>query len=293
MKRMKSENCDNRKSELEQWLEQEEGTQIVARQTLSGGDICRSELIITADQRRFCVKKKTAAPEDFFIAEAEGLMALRHSGKLRVPHVYAVEKTFIALEYIPPGNQTADYWSELGAQLALQHSDPCPHFGFTRNNYCGHTLQPNPRCDNGYEFFVHHRLLYQGQLAVENGLLQTEELRRLENLCARLPELIPEQEPALLHGDLWSGNIHSDVQNRPVLIDPACYWGWPEADLAMTRLFGGFDPLFYHSYQEVFPFAPGWEERIPIYNLYHLLNHLNLFGSSYHSQVVRVLRRFS
>lgn len=290
---MKTEKHDKPKSELEQWLEEEEGTHIIDWQPLTGGDICRTEVITTADKRRFCVKQQTAVPEDFFAAEAEGLAALRRNGRLRVPHVYAVEKTFIALEYIPPGSHSADYWSELGHQLALQHSEPCPRFGFTRNNYCGHTLQPNPRYDNGHEFFVHQRLLYQGQLALESGLLHSDELAQLENLCARLPELIPEQQPALLHGDLWSGNIHSDVHNRPVLIDPACYWGWPEADLAMTALFGGFDERFYHSYREVLAFAPGWEERIPIYNLYHLLNHLNLFGSSYHPQVTRILSRFS
>jgi protein-ribulosamine 3-kinase len=285
--------ADKPKTELELWLEQEENTHIVGWQTLSGGDICRTQVITTDDGRRFCVKHQSAAPEDFFAAEAEGLAALRRNGNLRVPHVYAFDKTFIALEYIPPGSQTAGYWTDLGAQLARLHSDAFPRFGFTRDNYCGRTLQPNPRYDNGYDFFVQERLLYQGKLALEYGHLAADEMAQLERLCARLPELIPEQHPALLHGDLWAGNIHSDLKNRPVLIDPACYWGWPEADLAMTRLFGGFDTRFYHSYQQVRPLEPGWEERVPIYNLYHLLNHLNLFGSSYHSQVTMVLSHFT
>ncbi len=278
--------------ELEQWLEECEQTRIAARQPLAGGDICETEMITTEDGREFCIKQQPAAPDDFFACEAAGLQALRENGSVRVPEVYGVSQSFIVMEYIAPGGKGGDYWPNLGAELAHLHSAPAPYFGFHHNNYCGRTLQPNSRYDNGHDFFCRERLIYQGKLALEQGYLSNEELEDLGKLCERLPELIPEQAPALLHGDLWSGNIHSDVHHRPVLLDPACYWGWPEADIAMTRLFGGFPESFYQGYQQVRSLEPGWQGRTPIYNLYHLLNHLNLFGSSYHPSVTNILDHY-
>ena len=117
-------------------------------------------------------------------------------------------------------------------------------------------------------------------------------MRRLESILARLPELIPAQDPALLHGDLWRGNVLFNGAGTAHLIDPACYWGWPEAELGMTTLFGAFSPVFYQAYTETRPLQQGWRERLPLYNLYHLLNHLNLFGVSYHEQVLSVLARY-
>lgn len=280
-------------NDVKQWLKSTFNTDIDRRDVLAGGDICQTERIVTSDGRALCVKQQPEAPSDFFAAEAAGLSALRDSQTLRVPEVYAAEPAFIAMEYIEAGRRRPDYWEQLGHGLAELHNQPAPAFGFTRDNYCGTNRQPNPRSDNGHQFYIDHRLLYQGQLAEEAGHLSQSEFEQLERLCQRLPQLIPEQAPALLHGDLWAGNIHNDEQGAPVLIDPACYWGWPEAEIAMTRLFGGFGPRFYESYQEVHPLEPGWQERVPLYNLYHLLNHLNLFGSSYHSQVVQILERYS
>ena len=123
-------------------------------------------------------------------------------------------------------------------------------------------------------------------------MLSASELAGLERLCDRLQSLVPAQGPALLHGDLWSGNVLFDDSGAPVLIDPACYRGWPEAEIAMCALFGGFPEAFYQSWEAAAGPEPGWRERLPIYQLYHLLNHLNLFGMGYHSQVVAVIRRF-
>ncbi len=173
------------------------------------------------------------------------------------------------------------------------HRQPAPAFGFSIDNYCGRTPQPNPQTPSGHEFFAEHRLMYQGRLAHEQGHLGRHELDALERLCTRLPTLIPDQSPALIHGDLWGGNIHCDGEGQPVLIDPATHWGWPEAELAMTRLFGGFDPEFYEHYLAENPLEPGWRERVPLYNLYHLLNHLNLFGSSYYPQVIQIVNQYS
>lgn len=287
------ENAENPlMNELAHWLEQAGEGNIVQCQPLSGGDVCRTEKIRTSNGAVFCVKHQPTAPERFFAAEAEGLAALRASNCLRVPDVYAVAPHFIVMEYIEPGRRTTEYWEALGIQLAQQHRQPMPAFGFTADNFCGHTAQPNPRYKDGWSFFADQRLRYQAALAVNQGRLSRREMDALHKLCDKLPSLIPEAAPALIHGDLWVGNIHCDRDNKPVLIDPAAYWGWPEADIAMTRLFGGFSELFYRAYLEANPLARGWQERIPLYNLYHLLNHLNLFGSSYHPQVLAVLERY-
>src|SRR5690606_24332233 len=142
-------NTDKIKTDLDLWLESQAQTRMVRRQILAGGDICQTEVITTEDGRQFCVKQQAAAPEDFFAAEANGLAALAANGCLRVPEIYAVDKNFIVMEYIAPGTKTDDYWIELGTRLAQLHSAPAPCFGFTRDNYCGRTLQPNPRYDNG------------------------------------------------------------------------------------------------------------------------------------------------
>ena len=238
----------------------------------------------------FC---KTAAAAGSFRAEAAGLEALRRSNTVRVPAVLEVSEEHLLTEFIRPGTATSRSWRQLGEELARLHSQAMPEFGFDADNFCGATPQPNPRMEDGYRFFAEARLLYQGRLARDAGLLELAQLERLEQLCLRLPELLPEQAPALLHGDLWRGNLLFDPAGDPWLIDPAVYWGWPETDLAMTALFGGFDDAFYTAYDQATSLPPGWRERLPLYNLYHLLNHLNLFGGTYHGAVVEILSRFA
>ena len=167
-------------------------------------------------------------------------------------------------------------------------------FGFEEDNYIGATPQPNAWTDDWVTFFAEQRLGFQLRLAADNGF--GGELARLgERLLSRLGELIDEPaEPAcLLHGDLWGGNYLCDAEGQPVLIDPAAYYGRREAELAMTTLFGGFDSAFYGAYEEAWPLAPGSAERLEIYKLYHLLNHLNLFGGGYLGGCLGVLRRFA
>ncbi len=133
-----------------------------------------------------------------------------------------------------------DYWASLGIGLARMHQTTATLFGFDCDNYCGATPQPNPAALDGHQFFAEQRLLYQGRLAHDNGLLDHAALRKLEGICARLPELIPAQPATLVHGDLWSGNVQADNLGAPVLIDPACYQGWAKTDIAITELFGAF-----------------------------------------------------
>ncbi|MEE4191937.1 MAG: fructosamine kinase family protein [Halieaceae bacterium] len=238
-------------------------------------------------------KYTTAAPDPRFHAEAEGLAALAASGTVRTPAVVAVDDRELLTERIPPGSPTPQGWGTLGRQLGKLHTLTENCFGFTTDNFCGDTPQPNPRLNDGYEFFARHRLGYQGRLARDAGLLEPAQVQALEQLCGRLRELVPEQGPALLHGDLWNGNVLFDESGRPVVIDPACYWGWPEADVAMCALFGGFPEHFYQAWEETWQPAPGWRERLPIYSLYHVLNHLNLFGSGYRAQALAVIGRYS
>ncbi|WP_157960381.1 fructosamine kinase family protein [Marinimicrobium alkaliphilum] len=279
--------------ELTQWLAETGHGDIVERHPLSGGDICQTELIRTSTGEDLCIKQEPSAPDHFFEAEATGLRAIAATDCIRVPQVYTVTHSFIALEYIEPSGTGGHYWERLGEQLAALHAQPVPGFGFTGDNFCGRTPQPNPHTQDGYRFFADYRLRYQAGMALEYGRLSEAEVEAIERLCERLPSLIPVQPPSLIHGDLWVGNIHSDPDGNPVLIDPAAHWGWAEAELAMTRLFGGFHPRFYQAYLAHRPLAPDWESRVPLYNLYHLLNHLNLFGSSYHPQIVSVLNRYT
>jgi fructosamine-3-kinase len=259
---------------------------------LGGGCICDSNLVTTADGQEYFIKSKPHAPPDLFIAEAAGLQAIAATNAIETPKVYHATRHFLILEYIPSSSKNSDYWSCFAQQLAAMHQQTKPKFGFTLDNYCGETPQINPIMQDGHEFFAQHRLAYQAMLAQEKGLLSRSEVRAVTAVGERLPELIPAQPACLLHGDLWSGNAHAGHSGEPMLIDPACYWGWAEADIAMTRLFGGFPERFYREYVNFHPLDSGWESRIEIYNLYHLLNHLNLFGVSYHAQAISILKRY-
>jgi fructosamine-3-kinase len=247
------------------------------------------EHIVTADGKPVFRKFLRTGSSDCFHAEAAGLAAMTATATVSTPELVGVSDSELLTGLIEPGADTHRGWSELGRQLALMHRVEQPCFGFTADNYCGASPQINPRYSDGFSFFAECRLLFQGRLARDAALLDRADIRQLETLAGRLEELVPEQAPSLLHGDLWRGNVLFDPGGNAHLIDPACYWGWPEAELGMTTLFGSFDPAFYEAYADHMPLQPGWRERLPLYNLYHLLNHLNLFGSGYYSQVKAVL----
>lgn len=251
----------------------------------------QTETLRLEDGRRVLRKTNHAAPSGFFTAEAAGLRALGVSG-FRIPEVIHVTDGSITLEYIATGRPNAHSWEAAGRSLALLHQKTHSQFGFECDTYCGDSLQPNGRRTNGFDFYREQRYQPHIQRAREAGLLSQSEVSDLEKLIIRLEDWIPAQTPALLHGDLWTGNLLFDEHRHPVLIDPACYFGWPEADLAMTQAFGGFDARFYQAYRSAFPPEPGYEDRAALYNLYHWLNHLNLFGGMYHGQVSAVIRNY-
>lgn len=257
-----------------------------------GGSFGGTSRLTLADGRVVFLKTQHDAPADFFQAEARGLQVLAGTNAIRVPEVLAVSDSGLLMEWLS-GSPADDYAERLGEQLAALHRHTSDAFGFEMDNFCGLTPQPNPRRADGFAFFAEARLGHQARLAQQRGLLQSGDIKRIETIAGRLRYWIPEQPASLIHGDLWSGNIHCGPNGEPVLVDPAAHYGWAEADLAMTTLFGRQAPAFYQAYADASGLDPDWEERIPLYNLYHLLNHLNLFGGGYLSSVRAVLDRFS
>ncbi len=278
---------------LTAWLDAQGHGRVVSEQPVGGGCISNGVRLKTDIGSTFFLKTNSQSPADMFLREAEGLAALRVAGGPRLPQVYLVESDFLLLEDLAPASRDKDYWATFGRQMAAVHNHTNKQFGFGHDNYIGSTPQLNTWMDDGYAFFAEQRLRFQAQLAVKGGLLTNAEAQQVELIGARLPDLVPEQPAALMHGDLWSGNAIADEQGQPALIDPAAYYGWPEAELGMTALFGGFGPEFYAAYEEAHPLETGYRERFPIYNLYHLLNHLNLFGRGYHGQVKAILERYA
>jgi len=229
-------------------------------------------------------------------AEADGLGALRDAGCLRVPEVldYGVagDLAWLALEWLELRPVSAASERALGEALARQHLAGGERFGWRRDNALGATPQPNGEADDWGEFFAARRIGHQLGLAARQGL-PARLLERGEALRARVPELLAGHRPApaLLHGDLWSGNRAADARGAPVVFDPAVHYGDPECDLAMTRLFGGFSREFYAAYEALRPSAPGRARREPLYQLYHVLNHANLFGGGYVAQAERLVEK--
>jgi fructosamine-3-kinase len=270
----------------------EQGDKVKTLAAVSGGCICQAFIVDTQKGKRRFAKTLLDGPDNLFIAEAFSLNTLAPTHTVATPTVIAANASGLLLEYLEPTPPANNYWERLGEQLAMLHQQPQASFGFEQNNYCGETPQPNPLDSDGFHFFVEHRLTFQMHLANEKNLLSVSDNQQLEQLCAQLGNWLPNESPSLLHGDLWTGNIHSGSDGQPYVIDPASYYGWRETDIAMTQLFDGFDSRFYESYHYHLPLQPDWKQRMDLYNLYPLLNHLNLFGSSYLPQIRQILNRF-
>jgi len=267
---------------------------ITATADLGGGCISAAHRLEVSSGARFFLKTNAVVEDGFFAAEAAGLAALAVPGAPAVPRVHLHGEDFILMELIEPGRRAGDYAERFGRQLAVLHDIMGPHFGFTCDTFCGATRQPNRACEDGHAFYAEQRYGHQARLARDGGLIGAREVAEVEAFAARLGELVPAQPPSLLHGDLWVGNAHTTPEGHPALIDPAVYWGWAEAELAMTTLFGGFAPAFYRAYHEARPQIGDWRDRADIHNCYHLFNHANLFGGGgYLSQALGIVRRYA
>lgn len=259
----------------------------------SGGCIHDSH-IIDDGERAFFVKIHPGNDDDLFQAEAEGLEAIRSANAIRVPRVITVGVTaqlsYLVLERLNLRPATVRSAAHLGELLACQHRVSASSFGWHRDNHIGATPQPNSNCREWSSFWRRYRLGHQLSLAQRNGA--SRNLVDLgEQLLERLDGFFAGYRPAvsLLHGDLWGGNWAVTTDGQPVVFDPAVYFGDREADLAMTELFGGFPADFYAAYRQAWPLETGYPARRALYNLYHVLNHLNLFGGGYQAQAERML----
>lgn len=276
------------------------GVDISDRRSVGGGSINETSVVELSNGTTLFLKRNSATHRRLFEEEARGLRALTVDGGPRVPQPIALvlgsREQVLLMEYIDQGRRGSGYAAEFGRRLAHLHrtvrSTAC---GFDRDNHIGSTPQKNAWDDDWHRFFGALRLGYQVKLARDRGRADSEFVRSVERLVTKLPELLPkpdEGRPSLLHGDLWGGNAIVGPEGEPVLIDPAVYFGHREADLAMTELFGGFSREFYAGYRQEWPLEPGYEDRRDIYNLYHLLNHLNLFGGGYAGSCRSILRRY-
>ncbi len=264
------------------------------QQSLSGGSINAAYLLTGDDGKQYFVKTNHSGRLAMFEAEARGLQALASSNALKVPKALCFgddqQQSYIVMEYLEMSGH-ADQVT-LGEQLAALHSVTADQFGWDIDNTIGATHQPNAWMDSWLNFWREQRLGYQLQLAAQKGY--GGELQSLgEKLLIEMPKLFSGHDvsPSMLHGDLWGGNVAGLNDGTPVIFDPAFYYGDREADLAMTYVFGGFSADFYASYQNAFPLDDGFELRKTFYNIYHILNHMNMFGGGYHGQAIHMLEQ--
>jgi len=283
-------------TELSNHLAEALNLEIKNSQSVSGGSINRAAKISTNRGDLF-LKWNSDAPDDFFEKEADGLNRLSSAGTdLRIPEILSAGKPvdgrsgFLLMEYIEAGRSGNSL--EFGRNLAKLHQTTAGQFGLGTNNYIGSLPQSNSHHDSWIDFFVNERINPQIQMAVDSGKLSSGILQNWERLSSKLDEIFPSANPSLLHGDLWGGNYLFDSNGKAVLIDPAVYYGHPEMDLAFTKMFGGFSGDFYKGYESESTLEAGFSNRVPIYNLYPLLVHVNLFGGHYTSQFNTILRKF-
>lgn len=279
---------------MQQKLEEILNENIVSNSFIGGGSIANSQIVVTESGKKYFLKSY-GNNITILQNEANGLNELAKSIVIRIPKVIAVTDKFLLLEFIETGRNGTGFSEIFGRQFAKMHRTTSEDFGFYENNFIGSTPQTNvPEKNSWLDFFWENRLLFQFKLAEKNGYVNSDFRTLFIKLEKEVPSILSgtEEKPTLLHGDLWSGNFMVDENSNPVLIDPAVYYGHREADLAMTRMFGGFDSNFYSAYNNEFPLPDDWEYRINLYMLYHVMNHLNLFGRGYYSQAISIIKKY-
>ncbi len=290
------------------------GASVAITQTdrLRGGDINKAYALTLSTGDKIFMKANAKNNADFFTAEADGLSAIAETHTIATPKILCtgtddgedVGYSFLLLKYIESGEKTQSFWKSLAKDLAALHkadtskllsdkksSASKPSFGFFQDNFIGARPQKNKPAVSWIDFFRENRLAPQFHDA--DSYFTPSDREKITKLLDNLDRfLIEPEKPSLLHGDLWAGNIMCSKEEKPILIDPACYIGHREADLAMTQLFGGFPQEFYDAYNQAYPLQPGYEERRDLYNLYQLLNHLNLFGPTYLEPVLSIVGEY-
>ena len=272
---------------------------ITEKKQLFGGDINRAFRLTLGDGKILFMKSNGVRALDNLKAEAEGLEAIRKTCAIGVPAVLGLgrdgNEAFLLLEYLEAGRQVKDFWELFARELADMHMAGASEngmYGFARDNYIGSNEQKNDWHESWISFFRECRL--RPQITMASSYFSSNQRKELDSLLDKLDHyLVEPKKPSLIHGDLWSGNMITGPDGKGWLIDPAVYYGHPEADIAMTELFGGFSYRFYGAYREAGYPMYGYEDRRDLYNLYHLLNHLNLFGGGYLSSVLRIIKHYA
>ncbi len=269
---------------------------ILSYQPISGGDINEAWRIETTSGIYFLKQHRQPPTPDFLEIEAQGLETLAKSQTIKIPTVFDAGNlngiAYLLMEYLPSVVPKRSGWENLALHLAALHQTTQDNFGLDHNNFIGSLPQHNNYQNTWSEFYVTERLKPQVKMAVDRRLLNANDLKIFEKLYKEIPEICPKEVPALIHGDLWNGNFLITKNQVPVLIDPAVSYGHREMDLAMTHLFGGFDDVFYNTYNDFFSTEFGFLDRMEIYQLYYLLVHLNLFGKAYVGKVRGVAKQF-
>ena len=271
-------------------------SEITAFRPVSGGDISSAYLLETQSQKFLLKVNSKSSAKTMFDAEQQGLRAIESTKTIAVPHVHLVDeldgKPFLLMDFVESRRPNAKDYTHFGRDLANMHLVSNDQFGFSSDNFIGSLPQSNAFHTDWAEFYWNERILPQLEIAKKNTALDDAKIPSKESALKIFRQVFGEVKPSLLHGDLWGGNYLISTDGTPFLIDPAVYYGHSMVDVAMSRLFGGFDAEFYDAYHEIIPKQTYYQEQIKLYQLYYLLVHLNLFGRSYRSSVVDILERY-
>lgn len=261
------------------------GLPVQRTEQVNGGDINSAYCLHTRSGKYFLKVNQAAIYPDMFLKEAAGLSSLNNSKTVAVPEIIktgiAGEQQYLLLEWIEKGKPAKNFWDSFGQQLALLHQQPQEYFGWTTDNYIGRLKQSNKRHGSWSDFYTECRIMPLVELLFNKQLFSRSDINAAGHFCNQLDTLFPVEHPALLHGDLWSGNYSVTPEGGPIFFDPAVYYGHREMDLGMTQLFGGFDTRFYEAYHEIYPLEPGWQKRLKLTEAWPLLVHAVLFGGMY------------
>jgi protein-ribulosamine 3-kinase len=274
----------------------EKPVEILEIRSIGGGCINEAYSLQTNIGKYFIKYNTASAYPGMFENEAAGLKILADTKAIEIPEVIDSAKTgeyaYLLLQYIETGISSRNFWIDFGTKLADLHRNTNDYFGLDHDNYIGSLVQKNSPKPDFFSFFISERIEPQLIEARNKGAISQSDTRYFDSLFNTLQNIIPVEKPSLLHGDLWSGNFIINKNGLPCLVDPAVYYGHREADIAMTQLFGGFQPEFYNAYNQAWPMEKAWQKRMDIFNLYPLLVHVNLFGGSYARQVLQIIRQF-
>ena len=270
------------------------GSSVVSTAPVAGGDISTATRLRLSDGTTALMKTHPHAPADFFESEARGLRWLAEAGGVPVPEVLGVDHECLILRWVEPGKNTGDVAASFGRALATTHNAGAPSYGLDHDGFIGKLQLPNRPLDSWAEFYPARRLLPYVKLARDRGALTGDEAAAVEAVALRIGELVPEEPPARLHGDLWNGNVLWGLDGQAWVIDPAAHGGHRELDLALLALFGlPHLPRVLDAYDEVSPLAEGWQDRVALHQLFPLLVHACLFGGGYGARAAAAAQRYA